>query len=483
VSVRWSQMIMCAFVACVIALAGCVTERVEPARPRPTTASSGESRGGGDGSTSKAPDSSPVLDRLATPAIKADSVLTRVVVAVKPIGSIPYDGMVLPLISPDGRFAATQVGPPPPWPALLAEPGAHPEGVHTRIEIYDLMSETPTLVVVPEPLPEGCLLGRGVSDRGFLIERPNEDGSRWIGLVTWTGALDWLIGGTGDEADERVNAQATLLPTGDLVYVRDGVLRMRGVSQASAGEESVLRKPGVRFVLPMATGDEGVVYALAEVGGGADADGRAKPGVLELFAITVRESTLGAGRVLGMDFARRVLASEFRMLDAYQAAGAAAPALPTRRQSNIGADIGTGSAGSREPGVVRLNIQEPLAIFGSVGPRVRLFDPSTGQLRAMPPGSYAAARWREAGADGWLISVAGQDGGGQGDPGIVFEPSDRGSRGEPSDMERSASPRVVAGSMVPRATLNPERPVIVLGALAGDPTRVAVTLMKSAETE
>ncbi len=449
--------------------AGCVTERNEPARPSDRSRASGRA-----GDTLGSNSSTPVLDRVASPAVKAESTLTRVIVAVKPIGSIPYDGMVLPIVSPDGRFAATQVGSPPPWPALLGESGATPESVHTRIEIYDLTHEPPTLVIVPEPLPEGLLLGRGLSDAGFLVERPNEDGSRWIGRVSWTGELNWLVGGDG-EADADVSTHGTILPTGELVYVRGGQLRMRPLDRAGrrVGDESTLNKPGTRFVMPLATNDPGVVYALAEVGGGLGQDGQPQPGALELFAITVRNSTLTPHRVLGMDFARTTLSSAFRMLDAYQAAGASAPALPSRLQSNS-------SQIDVRGGTVQLNIQEPLAIFGTIGPRVRLYDPSTGKLRSLPQGSYAAARWHENDADGWLIAVAGKDAGGTGDPGIIFEPAETPSGGSmPGDA--GVRPRVVAGSMVPRRTLNPDRPIVLLGALAGDPSRLAMTLLKPAK--
>jgi len=40
------------------------------------------------------------------------------------LGDVEYDGLALPLISPDARFIATQVGPTPSWETVLAEPGA-----------------------------------------------------------------------------------------------------------------------------------------------------------------------------------------------------------------------------------------------------------------------------------------------------------------------------------------------------------------------
>jgi len=54
-----------------------------------------------------------------------------------PLGFLPYDGFVLPLLSPDGRHAATQVGDVEPDALPLAEPEALPpeaDGLRTGFD-------------------------------------------------------------------------------------------------------------------------------------------------------------------------------------------------------------------------------------------------------------------------------------------------------------------------------------------------------------
>src|SRR5690606_7506270 len=53
------------------------------------------------------------------------------------------------------------------------------------------------------------------NERGFLVESPRPDGSRWIGFADWkTGSLDWLI------RDDQVNAHAVLAPNNALAFTR-----------------------------------------------------------------------------------------------------------------------------------------------------------------------------------------------------------------------------------------------------------------------
>ncbi|HRP63759.1 MAG TPA: hypothetical protein PK400_10730 [Phycisphaerales bacterium] len=139
---------------------------------------------------------------------------TRVRAGVLPRGVIPYDDLTLPVVSPDGRFIATQTGVPPTWPTILAEHDALPP-IASRIEIYNIEGRTPQFVASPDmPL----LLGRNADMHGFLVESPQEDGSRWIGHVAWTtGLLTWLVD------DEFVNAFAVLGPDGRLAWCRRSV--------------------------------------------------------------------------------------------------------------------------------------------------------------------------------------------------------------------------------------------------------------------
>lgn len=59
------------------------------------------------------------------------------------------------------------------------------------------------------------MLGRSCNHNGFLIETPRNDGSRWIGHVSWnTGIIKWLA------ADENVNAFADLGSNNQLAWSR-----------------------------------------------------------------------------------------------------------------------------------------------------------------------------------------------------------------------------------------------------------------------
>lgn len=147
---------------------------------------------------------------LANPSDSNSS--SHVRLAVKPLGDLPYDGQTLPLIDPTGRFAATLQGPPTPWPTLLAESGADVTSTST-IVIFTL--EPAISPGAAAQLSPGVVLGRSADAAGFLVERPMDDGARWIGKVSWqTGQVDWLV------ADEHLNAHATLGPGGELAWSR-----------------------------------------------------------------------------------------------------------------------------------------------------------------------------------------------------------------------------------------------------------------------
>lgn len=184
---------------------------------------------------------------------------------LSPLGLVPYDGLVLPLVSPDAAFAATHFGAAPSWPALLGAPGAAPPEL-TAVRIYALSERGARSTAT---VAEAVVLGRGVDREGFLVEAPREDGSRWIGRVPWSARgivePDWLID------DGHVNAFATFGPDGTLAWSR--------------------RHPGEdRFSLMLIRGDR-----CAVVPRGADetwllpsfsADGR------RLFALVLRDTEL-----------------------------------------------------------------------------------------------------------------------------------------------------------------------------------------------
>lgn len=156
-----------------------------------------------------------------TPA--GDTKTNRVIAGVRPLGSVPNDNMTLPLVSPDLRRVVTQTGASPTPETLLARPEASVP-VATRLEVYTLdmrndidgkKGETRHAPVRAFRIEEPAILGRSCDAKGFLIESPREDGSRWIGRASWdTGEITWLV------QDDSVNAFASLGPGGQLAWAR-----------------------------------------------------------------------------------------------------------------------------------------------------------------------------------------------------------------------------------------------------------------------
>lgn len=248
-----------------------------------------------------------------TPAGTMSSI--RVTSAVRPLGSIPYDGLTLPLITPDGRWVITQVGPAPTMESVLAETGAEPQ-LANAIKVFQI-TDGPNGGLTPvewnqppvggdgaaagggggggetggggglaldEPPSRtlGLLLGRAAGIDGgtgtagsqawALVERPNPDGSRWIGKLNLAdGKVEWLVQGT------TVNAQALLLRDGTLVYTRrkadqgstELVIRPSGGVMAQADTpnapltERVARRDGWKYCQPITTPDQTMVAVLA----------------------------------------------------------------------------------------------------------------------------------------------------------------------------------------------------------------------------
>lgn len=127
-----------------------------------------------------------------------------------PLRSLPYDGFSLPLVSPDGSRAAVQIALSGGWVTLVA--GSEARVIDAgRIAVASLTmpcKEAPTDVAGND-----LILGRSCDSEGFLVESPRGDGSRWIGKVAWSGAPPmWLVD------DDRVNAFATLGPSGELAW-------------------------------------------------------------------------------------------------------------------------------------------------------------------------------------------------------------------------------------------------------------------------
>ncbi len=158
-------------------------------------------------------DTSPSTD-LGTGTVRRAPLRTaRVRASVVAMGAVPNDRQTVPIVSPDGRWIATQVGVTPTWDTVLARPGAEVPRA-TRIEVFRLGwgQEPPVLV---HAINEPVMLGRSRDAQGFLVESVRDDGARWIGKASWTsGEIDWLV------QDSNINAFAALGRAGQLAWSR-----------------------------------------------------------------------------------------------------------------------------------------------------------------------------------------------------------------------------------------------------------------------
>ena len=135
---------------------------------------------------------------------------TRIRFQFAHIRTVEYDGFALPILSPDGCWAAVQISSAADWPTLLASvDGGVPDAGRIAIAPLCADASTPLLAVAGNDL----LIGRSCDSEGFLVESPRLDGARWIGKVSWQGGEPtWLI------ADEDVNAFASLGPAGEIAW-------------------------------------------------------------------------------------------------------------------------------------------------------------------------------------------------------------------------------------------------------------------------
>lgn len=424
---------LCALAAAsIFGLAGCVTEKRTGFRPPPK----------------QEPVQLPP-GPIAQPAPANSTTSSRVEVQLAPLGNVHYDGQVLPLVSPDGRFLAVEDREAPGWPALLAQVGALPP-VGTRLAAYDATSPPLKRIEWPQALPPGVLLGRSADSRGFLVEMVRPDGARWIGRVEWlTGRLEWLAQG------DQVNAHGVLTAQGWLVYTRRDklndaaalVVRMPDGSEISSAAEAGT------YAFPLASDEPDVVYALRSAGD-----------LLELEAVHVLVEPGHPAR-FGSAFAQGLLARGTDPALAYEVViplqGALAKPSTETTPTSDGA-----SGAAPEFGF------EPLVVFHPQMQKMALFDPRTGSFAPLAPRSISAVRWDAPGAPGYLCTTPG---------GLVFFPMPTlpGDVTERPSLGREV--RVLAKSYVPRVTLDPQRPVILFGPAGRDPEVLEVLSMRRAE--
>jgi len=399
-------MIRTAFAPCLLAvfivISGCVSERrvVAPERPRDPRA---ERR-----ATSIGP--------VVTPAPNAHAQSSRIVVGVQPIGSVPYDAQVLPVISPDGRFLATQTGDAPNWPTLLAEGGPRLT-LGTKLRIYDISGRAPKEIKPSKPLPPSLLLGRSATARGFLVESPQLDGSRHLGFISWdSGQLHWIAD------DNSINAFATYNSRGDLVWMS---------RRESEPPTLKVRTISGRTIEQSLSADITRVYPVF----GSD------PSTLMLFELTEQ----------GIDLAARKLGSS-----------ALGPTISRRRIADI-----------NDPFLVYqslIAIQSPQSARNTDGRftflhpttgRITLFDHTTGALTPLVERSIASAPINDGASPGLVLTTP---------QGLVYQRLPRNATGNPLPATR-----LLEGDHVPRATNDPRFPIILISPSKNAPGRVSLT--------
>ncbi len=224
---------------------------------------------------------------------------------LRPLGSIPSDGVTMPVLSPDGRYLAVQTGVAPDIRAALARPGARPP-LASRIALYRV---DPRGIVRLGETDGGLVLGRSADRRGFLIESVRPDGARWIGRVDWsTREIEWLV------QDGNVNAFAVLGDDGTLAYATRGLTeRNFDLVVRRDGRAARLAGDGTRsYLFPTLSEDGTRVYALA-----------LRDGILEFLAAdpsSTESMTQSASRALVTDRGSDELA--LHMVSAQGARGA-----------------------------------------------------------------------------------------------------------------------------------------------------------------
>lgn len=386
-----------ALIACV-ALAGCAA----------TTPSGGT----GERRPATLPEGYRIEGPIAQPALTARRINASVRAVIEPLGTVPFDGLVLPLVSPDGTRLVTQTGTPPTWPTVLGEPGAGPS-LRTRLELYDITQSPPQRIRLRTPIDSGVLLGRACDNRGFLVEEPRPDGSRRVGLASWgEGVIDWV-------ADEPgyVFMGATLTEDGDVIATR------RAVDEASGALWSsrlgiLAESEGTLYAYPMTSGVPGEVGAIA---------------ISEDRGSELTWWTYRAGQPIVR--ARRLLNRSRTMISSYQATDSFRAVAPT--------------TGNERPGVL---------LYGTSAGRTFLFEPTRADLVPLADKSIAGAWAPDEG--GWAVLLTTPEG-------LVHQRLV--SRGGVWEALPPAS--VLADSYVPRATNNPDRPFVLIGPSGEGATR------------
>lgn len=205
---------------------------------------------------------------LASPVVDA-SVVSRVQFAVRPLGSLPFDGQVLPISSPSGQRCAVQIADSPPdWQTLLAKPGASVP--HTTVHIYDLTAR-PITPIDAAPIDTVLLLSLGADSSGVLVESPRPDGSRHLARLPWHGGdPQWLV------TDQAVSTRA-IDHFGSIVFVQRPIdapadaPAWRLIVQDDAGNRKTWHAPAIEPLFPLPSPDPSLLCLIARTPNGLEA--------------------------------------------------------------------------------------------------------------------------------------------------------------------------------------------------------------------
>lgn len=440
-----------------ISLPGCVVERTPAAS---YGFNSGTRSSGAAPSTSQR---APAATNQASPAQLPDGPVARPVTpsktqsshvraALMDLGQVSFDGLVLPLVSPDGRFIAVQDGLAPTWPTMLGAPGSEvPHGTFVKgFALPDPNSTNPAgqpPVAVATNWNDGplssVLLGRSADNTGFLIESPQPDGSRWLGHVAWiSGRVTWLVQGAG------VNAYATLGPAGELAYCRRSVddhsITLIVRPDRNDPREYVASSPGGGYLWPLFSDEPGIVYAFSLVNG-----------VVELHALKIPQKGDPPNLVV---IARQPLLRNGDAMTIYQMVGVLQTPLPSTLTNRRDA-----AASNRQEG----DHFDKLIFFHVGQGRMTVFDRRVGLMTPLFKGSFAATPVlgneadANAPASGYLVTT--QEGLEYIAWSLASDFDQR--RGVPASSDEGVS--VIKGGFVARLTSDPVWPVVLVGPVSG----------------
>lgn len=418
---RGRRWFVAALVPC-LAIGGCVTETPTRSRgPRVLPAPVAPQAGAAPATLPAGP--------IARPAPAGSSFSTSISISLVPLGLVPYDGLVVPLVSPDGRFIASETGDAPSWPTLLAAADASP-ALGTRLSVFDLTGAALREVAVPEPGPVGAILGRSCDSRGYLIEWPRPDGTRWIGRRAWlTGAVDWLVRTDAVNAHAVADGQTLVFTTRPVSAAENSlIVRYQG------GTERVLVTPGVSYQFPTFSPDARVAVVIARTQQG-----------LELLAVRIRHSDGAVPTALTV-VARRLLDASTDTALAYQAVA------PVQVLAASGGDAADPDA--------------PAVLFFPALRRMVLFDWTNSAILPLGENSVGAVRSPLPQSPGYFQTVP---------KGVVFTPPPVAAQ-QPGKQAPEA--RVTDVPYLVRATSNAERPFVLFG--PADGKRFQVLLMAPA---